>query len=298
MVCVGATLALFISDAAVIEIGESLLIHERIFPFLCALERLLGSMVEVVGRRPLLTYSYKGRSVCEVDFLENAAGLAHHGRAGFACGPAFLKESLESCFSSHPYIHHVFGYESFRNHLFPEVFTPPFKYACLEGPECWGWLNQGLVNIVGCLLLQTEEPGGWGFSYYGKSAAAFRAGMEAHLLIYSLLRLSGKVEWGDAFLHERLPWAQDQSLDNLYSGMISMLYRDFGGVQFLKGFLSQAPGLLRERSPSTVHDFTAAAENFYLACSIAARSDLYLLFTGLGFPIQNAQCLVGALLEQ
>ena len=311
-------LALFVDGAVLSEIKEEALTASRLAQFLAGLECLLARMDAVVGRAPPVTHSFQGRQVVEVAHLPGAAGLAHHGRAGFACGPAFLRESLLSfdCPGTQPFIHHVFGYEAFRNYIFPEEFTPCFKYSCLEGPECYGWFNQGFVNIVGCLLL-ADEPLGIKFNYFGHSEAAFRAGMESHLLVYIARRhgvqcggSSGAgggggggggggatcLSFADVFLHERLPWAPHQSLDNLFSGILSVLFRAHGGAGFLRGLFRTLP-LLRERCPRGVFDFGRASENMYLACCGGARADLAPFFEGLGFPLgQDAKDLVGVVL--
>lgn len=291
-VYLSTTLALFVSTAAQKEVGEELLIPSLVFPFLTSLQSLLGCLADVVGKHPPITQGYKGRSICEVDYLDNAAGLAHHGRAGFAVGPAFLKESLTSFQTPAPFIHHCFGYEATRNFIFPDDFTPPFKYACLEGEDCWGWLNQGFVNLTACLLL-SDAPFGVAFNYYGQSSHQFRASMEAHVEQY--IKGAGSITFEDAFLHERLPWAKHQSLDNLYSGILSILFRECGGVRFLKGFFAALP-LLRPRCPASVKDFVLASENLYLACSIGAGKDLYDFFKGLQFPIDRAREHCGPLL--
>ena len=51
-----------------------------------------------------------------------------------------------------PFLHQVFYYETMRNYIFPDEFTPVFDYCLDEGPDCWGWVNQGFVNVVGCLM--------------------------------------------------------------------------------------------------------------------------------------------------
>ena len=305
-VYLSARLCLFLDAAVLAEVSPEALTPSRVRQFLAALEALLCRMDAVVGRAPPVTHAYRGRQVVEVAHLPGAAGLAHHGRAGFAVGPAFLRESLLSFDAdSAPFIHHVFGYEAFRNYIAPEVFTPPYKYSCLEGEECWGWWNQGLVNIVACLLLSDAPSGSVGFSYFGHSSAAFRAGMEAHLLVY-LARRHGVacgagdaracLAFEDAFLHERLPWAPHQSLDNLYSGILSVLFRAHGGAQFLAGLFACTPHL-HARLPAGVRDVRTAGENIFLACSVGARRSLAPFFEGLGFVLSaEAKGLVDALI--
>jgi len=297
----GPCICIFVAESAAAEVG-SVTAMPRV---LAALEALHGCFASVTGFTPPLSQSFRGRLICEVAHLPNAAGLAHHGRGGFAVGPAFLRESLASFPAAGGgggggggFLHHVFGYELFRNFLHPEVFTPPFKNCC-EAEGSWGWLNQGFVNITGCLVL-SEGGCGAGFSYFGHTSAAFRAGMEAQLLVYAL-RLHGvggaRVEWRDVFLRERLPWAPDTSLDNLYSGLLSVLFRLHGGARFLRGFFRALP-LLGARCPEGVRDWHTAAENLYLAACAGAGEDVWPLFAALGWPPRRPPCCaaVGSML--
>ena len=293
----GPRIAVFLAaGAATAEVGDTVGAMPRV---LAALESLFACFEDITGFTPPLTHAFRGRLLCEVDHLPSAAGLAHHGRAGFAVGPAFLRESLASFGGPAPFLHHVFGYEMFRNFIVPEVFTPPFKH-CTETESSWGWLNQGFVNIMGCLAL-SEGTCGAGFSYFGHSSAAFRAGMEAQLLVYAL-RLHGvggapRLGWRDVFLCERLPWAPGTSLDNLYSGLLSALFRAHGGRAFLRGFFRALP-ILNARCPAGVRDFHTAAENLYLASCAGAGADVWPLFEALGWPPRREPCCaaVGAML--
>jgi hypothetical protein len=124
--------------------------------------------------------------------------------------------------------------------------------------------------------------------------------MESHLLVYALLHhgVGGtRVAWHDVFLRERLPWAPSVSLDNLYSGLLSALFRNYGGSRFLRGFFRALP-LLNSRCPESVWDFHTAAENFYLAACAGAGADVWPLFEALGWPPRREACCtaVGSML--
>ncbi len=58
--------------------------------------------------------------------------------------------------------------------------------------------------------------------------------------------IGGGYAWEDVFMHERLPWAAHQSLDNVYSGLISRLAKAYGGV---RGGSSQALVLTGQYAP-------------------------------------------------
>ena len=268
------------------------------------LERLLELFDACVGRRPPVTTSSLGRRVrVEVDFLEGAAGLAHHGRAGFAVGPAFAEECARSrCagVGTGALLSHVFTYECCRNYLFAE-FTSVVDYAVARGvvsrgtqvavePSCWGWVNQGFVNCLGVLLfLDDDGPGGLAtrsaVDYHGQNAEGFLASMEAALQRHID---DTSLSWEDTFMHECLPWAEHQSLDNVYSGLLVRLWRGEGRGAFLARFFQVALPTLRGngRLPRDKGDFATARENLFLACSIAARRDLGAEFAKLRLPLR------------
>lgn len=253
--------------------------------FVRALELLLGEFDRAFGgRAPPVTHALEGRSVVEVSFLDGAAGLAHHGRAGFAVGPAFLESALAP--EPPPLMPHVFTYEACRNYIDPGVFTAVLDYRlALEGPECWGWVNQGFVNCLGCLLwLESPAAAARVFDYHGRTAATFLGDFEAVLTRY----IESALPWEAVFHRERLPWAHESSLDNLYSGVVVHLWHRHGRGRFLRRFLGGALPLLLAsgRAPATKADAATARENFFLAACYAAGADLAPLFAAWRWPLR------------
>ena len=233
---------------------------------------------------------------------QGAAGLAHHGQAGFAVGPAFLEQCVRSRCAGlgPPLLSHIFCYECCRNYIFPEDFTAVLDYSCVRGavtqrgalgvidPLCSGWVNQGLVNVLGVLLTLDDAAEDVRVDYHGQSADQFLAGMEQaldrHICDQSL-------SWSDTFMHERLPWAHHHSLDNVYSGILVRLWRLHGRSDFLRRFFTLALPLLlaNGRAPASKLDAEVARENFLLACSVAARLDLAAFFErDLRMPLRAA----------
>ena len=244
------------------------------------LEALLRAFDACVGRVPSLAAPLRGRVRVEVAFLPGAAGLAHHGVAGIAVGPAFVEQCLGLYAAGRPTLHHVFCYEFCRNYIFPEEFTAVFDYCCLEGAASWGWVNQGFINVLGALLV-ADMPG-VAFDYHGFTLEQFLGQMEADLAAYR----DGGHAWDAAFLHDRLPWAAGRSLDNLYSGLLVYLWRRFGRGVFLRRWFRGAIPLLLARCPASKADVATARDNFFLAASYAARADLTPLFRdALRWPI-------------
>jgi hypothetical protein len=288
-----------------------------------AIEGLWRTFDYVVGRSPPITCDFEGFARIEVAFLRGAAGLAHHGVAGIAIGPAFVQSMVESAAASASSasqgrvtvcLQHVIGYESCRNYIFPEEFTAAFDYHLSEGESCWGWVNQGFVNVLGCLLIphvraaDPEAEAGSGsaaelglsFDYFGHDRASFMRDMERHYERYRDNEGNACPRWTDVFMHERLPWSAGTSLDNVYSGLLCFLYRTYGQLEFLRRWFAITPELARNRAPASKADYRTAAENFYLAASFAAGRDLRQLFiTQLRWPVREdvvTADMVGALL--
>lgn len=263
------------------------------------LERMLAKFDEVVagagggggtGRVPLPPRSSKtvlwGHVPYELSDLGGAAGLAGHGTAGVAIGVDFWKTNFNAA-KANPrrnVIHHVFWYETMRNYIFPDVFTRIFDYNVENNPSNNGWVNQGFVNVVGCLFSNQVTPvvsssfsSSMEFEYFGRNRQQFMDSMLNHLTIY-MNNSTGTFSWDTVFMKSILPWDSSSSLDNLYSGLLVYLYRNHGEVDFLKRFFRALPVLL-PRAPASKFDAAAARDNFFLAASVGANSSLLNFFT-------------------
>ncbi len=115
--------------------------EDAVADIVCDLESMLMLFDMCVGKSPALSNPFCGRVRYEIAFLPGAAGLAGHGHAGVAVGPAFIKAMIDGHAAGRPYIDHVFYYESTRNYIFPEEFTVAFDYRLAESPDCWGWVR-------------------------------------------------------------------------------------------------------------------------------------------------------------
>lgn len=245
------------------------------------LEQLMQLFDDCVRAPPVPGHLY-GRTRVEVMNLNHAAGLAHHGVGGIAVGPSLFLSCVEAHSRGERVLEHVFGYELCRNYIFPSEFTPVFDYRLVEGPACWGWVNQGFVNVLGCLL--SGEMPGVTFHYYGRDREGFMRSMEEHVFKYMD---DARLGWDAVFMHERLPWDAHTSLDNVYSGILVMLYRTYG-PRALRGWFRSIP-LLLQRCPASKEDVATARDNFYLAASVAAGQDLAPWFQSkLKWPISDA----------
>ena len=243
------------------------------------LEKMLYIYDDVVGMVPQYYSSpdsrLEGRIPNEVNYLQTAAGLAGAAVAGVAVGPDFVNGMLTSALEGRQVIDHIFFYENFRNYMFPEVFTKVLDYHTSESYWSSGWVNQGFVNIFGCLVSVAITPP-VEFTYFGTDRDGFIQSMENHLMTYVE---NPEYNVNNTFMKGFLPWRSQSSLDNLYSGLNSFLFRKCGGVTFLKGFFGALKSLL-VRAPSSKADYETAMENYYIAASIGANADLKDFFIG------------------
>ena len=222
------------------------------------LDKLIDQFEITVGRIPTPN-PYRNRPIRVEVAMISAGGFAHHGVSGMACGPAFLRWFYDSCIAYLedntilPKIEHVFTYELCRNYIFPDQFTPLFDYRLYNlsdrnndiktlGPDEWGWVNQGFVNVFGGLLSQNIVPR-IDFNYFGNDGERFWMGMENHLDTYISGLNSGIYTWDNTFMYNRMIWTANadnpngaNSLDDLYSGLLIRLWRRYGGNIFLIRF--------------------------------------------------------------
>ena len=284
---------------------------------IAGLERLVNAFDNIITRTPATVAEYNGCPIrIECAYLGNAGGLAYHGIYGFATGPAFIVQYINSItdinayhFYQSPfwqldnpiyypiYYQHVIGYELSRNYIFPDQFTPCFAYGVSSDPRIstpsrtntpstqininknsYGWINQGFVNIVGLLIILDMNPV-VGFNYNGYSYQWFMNFMIGHLQQY----INGEKSWENTFLYELLYWSPRNSLDNVYSGLLTILWGSYGRKEFLKNWFACLPLL---KSTGNNLDHTIAADNYFIASCYGAKLNLANYFINvLRWPI-------------
>jgi hypothetical protein len=279
------------------------------------LEKLVEAFNNIVGRTPASNAPYNRCSIrIECAYLGDAGGLANHGVYGFATGPGYIVPYINSIANptayrldqssywqlDNPvnlpiYYQHVIGYELCRNYIFPDQFTPAFKYgvntsgrigstsivpsaSIIVDNGSYGWINQGFINITGCLLVADMNQAG--FNYNGYSYQWLMNYMMGHLQRY----IDGGKPWSNTFLYELLEWSPNNSLDNLYSGLIAKLWGSYGKTTFLKNWFACLSLL-----PPTNFSYVIAADNFFLASCYGAKLNLSTYFINtLRWPITAA----------
>jgi len=294
------------------------------------LDKLVSAFDNIVTNLPIVSAPYNRCDIrLECAYLDGAAGLAGHGVYGLAMGPAFIVQYINSIADPNAYhayqssywlldnpnklpiyYQHVTGYELSRNYIIPDQFTVAFKYGVNSSPRIitpsnsieltpsvpivvntssYGWINQGFVNITGCLLEADMYPL-VGFNYNGYSYQWFMNYMMGHLQRY----IDGGQSWENTFLYEYIQWSPNNSLDNVYSGLIAKLWGSYGKTAFLKNWFACLSLL-----PPTNFDCYIAADNFFIASCYGAQLNLSTYFRStLRWPISanalsNATLLFG-----
>lgn len=282
-VCIilGSNTALVIDNAVNFKFKYGI---EPLITFLEYYEKVLTYYQKIINFTPnpnRISQKYGKNQLIEVSWL-NAGGLAGHGTFGIAVGPHYLEETYEKIFNNEKVLHQIFYYETFRNFINPDVFTPCFDYMTKQ-ESCYGWVNQGFVNIVGCLLCKDLD---LEFNYYGTYRDKFMEDMEKVVEEF----ISKKIDWNEGVgKHHLLPYNKNHSIDNYWSGLISILYRHCGGSDFLQEFFKNMVdyGIKRGGPNYDKYDQNTARKNF-IDCvykSNVTNSTSYIdkLFSDIGF---------------
>jgi len=258
--------------------------QEAMGVIVAGVEQLLALYDDVVGKTPMHFMADErlaGRATMEIaNSLGSAAGIAKHGVAGCGIGASFLREALENAMSGKFVLEQIMAYEFMRNYIFEEFSA--FLYHTDDDESSWGWVNQAVINSQGILL---ADKLGFEVNYAGLNREQFLQSMKDQLYTYL-----GNPQYNvnNTFLKHLLPWNQYSSVDNLWSGILHVLYEDCGGYDFSKGFFHVLPDL-RPLWPATSYEYEKALSNFYIASSVGCNADLKSFFgNDLKFPLTQA----------
>lgn len=234
------------------------------------LDRIFDAYEQVTGRQPKLTAPFKERIRVEVN-SKVGGGLAHHGRLGVGIGDGFFEGLYKRVKSGVHTYDQVFFYEIARNYWMADM-NPGIDYHTSKGPEDWGWWTVGFNNAMS-IFLPKEIDGVEDMYYFGRNGQAFSNGMEANLNTY--IAHPDKYDWDNSWNVPLVPWAKRTSVNDLMTGLLVRLYRDHGGIEFIKELYGQIPKL---KPLETKSDRQGARDNFYRAASRAAKNDLSEFF--------------------
>ena len=282
------------------------------------MDKLIDQFLLTVNRTPTPN-QYRNKPIrIEIAYI-NAGGLSFHGISGMATGPAYLMNFFNSCMRTLQdntklvQFEQVFTYEFSRNYLFPDTIFPilnynvynyldrnnPNKVAITGNYNYTTCITQGFVNILGGILTTNINPK-VSYNYSGYDLPRMFKMMENHLDIY----INGNYIWDDVFMYDRLIWNTNESLDNLYSGLLIRLWSTHttNGNNFIVRFFKAINLMIPSRHPKTFQysssvtspandgatqdpianlrfNAQTAAENFYIAASYGAKQDVYTYFT-------------------
>ena len=237
-----------------------------------ALDGIFDAYQRVTQRKPKLDAPFKGRIRVEVS-SQVGGGLANHGRLGVGIGDGFFKGLYERVKAGTNTYDQVFFYEIARNYWMPDM-NPSIDYHTSAGPQDYGWWTVGFNNAM-AVVLPKQVPGIDDMFYFGQNGQQFAEGMEANLNEY--LAHPEKYNWENSWCVRLLSWKENTSLNDLMTGLLLRLQREYGGIAFMSGLYREIP---RQRPlPKNLSDYQAARDNFYAAASLAAKKDLWDFFT-------------------
>ncbi len=236
-----------------------------------ALDSIFDAFERVSGRTPKLTAPLNGRARIEVSKAVGG-GLAHHGRLGVGIGDGFFEGLYDRFEKGVKTVDQVFFYEIARNYWMPDM-NPAIDYHTSKGPRDYGWWTVGFNNAMS-IFLPPEIEGIDDMYYFGSGGKDFADGMEANLKAY--LAHPEKYNWENSWNVPLVPWKERTSVNDLMTGLLIHLHREHGGIEFIRRLYAEIP---KRKSLASRADRQGARDNFYEACSLAAKKDLYDFFT-------------------
>ncbi len=242
------------------------------------MKRILGAMDaifdaydRVTDRRPKLTAPLKGRIRVEVS-SDVGGGLAHHGRLGVAIGDGFFRGLYERFLQGKSTVDQVFFYEIARNYWMRDM-NPSIDYHTSKGPRDYGWWTVGFNNAMS-IFLPAEIEAITDMFYFGSNGEQFSEGMYRNVETY--MKNAEKYNWDNSWNVPLIPWKERTSVNDLMTGLLILLHREYGGIEFIHRLYQEIP----KRTPlQSRADRQGARDNFCEACSLAAGKDLEPFFT-------------------
>jgi hypothetical protein len=236
-----------------------------------ALDAIFDAYERVTGRKPRLSAPLKGRARIEVAKTVGG-GLAHHGKLGVGIGDGLFEGLYKRFDDGVKTVDQVFFYEIARNYWMRDM-NPAIDYHTSKGPQDYGWWTVGFSNAMS-IFLPPEIEQIDDMYYFGSGGKKFSEGMEENLKIY--LASPEKYDWENSWNVPLVPWKERTSVNDLMTGLLIRLHREHGGIEFIRRLYEEIPK--RKRLASRA-DRQGARDNFYEACSLAARKDLHDFFS-------------------
>ena len=240
-------------------------------------DKLFETYEEITGVKPNNYGYFKDLATIEVSD-KVGGGLAHHNQLGIAVGTGFFENLYKRWKKGERTLDQIYFYETARN-FWPPEFNRKIDYHTTKGVDDYGWWTVGFNNAMS-IFLPSEIPQVKDMYYFGSNGKQFSDGMEKNIIKY----IEGNYSWKDGFCINLVPWAERTSLNDLMTGLLIQLHRDYGGIKFIKNLYREIPKLkdLKGRD-----DYQGARDNFYIASSLAAQKDLISYFSKIRWSISD-----------
>lgn len=254
-----------------------------------ALDGLYRTMRDVTcdeceSLRPYNLSGVSGRAPIEIPLDNNGAGgLAHHGVSGISVGIALFIGMCERATAGGGgggalLVDHVYFYEMSRNFWLPR-YNRAFDWYCDDNTSCWGWWTVAMNNFWACVLpeLCARDAGGGGFEmvYFGHSRESFRKRMKRDIVAY----VESEHDFNSAWVKSRMPWRPNESVNDLMTGLLLVLYDGYGCARFIRGFFRELRNAKQVNETNAgSNKYEECRDNFYRIASLAAGVDLQCVF--------------------
>lgn len=261
--------------------GWSIVAFDSLFS---ALRKMYMAYQEIFGvMKPGISVSgLDGNYIVYYCTWTSASGLSAPQMSGAYIGPAFIEADYENHKKNLNTLHQIMFYETTRNFM---KLSGKVEYSHSDSPSNYGWMNQGWINILGCLFSKYIGVTFWyGSTVYDKNSITADQFIQSMLDQLNIYLINLRYTFDSVFNAPtkdgscRLPWNYNESLDNLTAGLLAYLYINYGNSEFswLKRFMRSF--LLLPWIQLT--NMQGALDNYYLAASRASNKDLIDFFAG------------------
>lgn len=244
--------------------------HEHILKFLLLLDEYVklaaGIMNYDIGAHTSLR-EYTGsdgierKVVVEIndELCSGYGGASYNGMLWAAVPKDAYQYSDDTVDDAVPLMHQVFFYEVGRA-VYDIVLDDILDWQ-MQNPSEWGYWTLG---FNGAMTVLAPEHMGVELEYYGQDTAAFRHDRLTDLATYVN---SKKYTFNNTWCSYLLPWNQNQSVNDMMSGLLIYLADNYGGLEFLTRLFYR----LKQQSPTpNKTDRQARAKNLHRAAKQAA----------------------------
>ena len=199
-----------------------------------------------------------------------AGGLAHHGVLGISVGIYFLEEIYNSFLVGEEKIHQIYFYEINRNFWKPS-WSNKFDWAMDRGDWDWGFWTTGM-NVAQAIIMPQQLD--VGFIYYGWTLQQFRDKMVNNLITYMN---NDEYNFENGWKQYLMPWDNDNSINDLMTGLIVYSYENFGQDDWLRNFYQyiDSDEIVDRES---IYSYQQSRDNVYKIWSLSAESNLIDFF--------------------